>query len=164
MDGPLSFFFMKQSYSFFYEINIFVFQSPEELERMIQERMAMLQAEEEKAKQEQEALRQKDDRQRQHQLQQQQQQHQQQQQQKQGRLEQNKMEVEFSQRHQVQFEEPGKKKSQITTKSYDPSLKIPSGAIFKWYSPNLPKFLPLLYVETLNFVKCISILQLGKTD
>ena len=74
------------------------------------------------------------------------------------------MEVEFSQRHQVQFEEPGKKKSQITTKSYDPSLKIPSGAIFKWYSPNLPKFLPLLYVETLNFVKCISILQLGKTD
>merc|ERR1719492_522510 len=65
----------------------------------------MLQAEE-KAKQEQEALRQKDDRQRQHQLQQQQQQHQQQQQQKQGRLEQNKMEVEFSQRHQVQFEEP----------------------------------------------------------
>merc|ERR1719273_657045 len=73
---------------------------------MIQERMAMLQAEEEKAKQEQEALRQKDDRQRQHQLQQQQQQHQQQQQQKHGRLEQNKMEVEFSQRHQVQFEEP----------------------------------------------------------
>merc|ERR1712045_530180 len=72
----------------------------------IQERMAMLQAEEEKAKQEQEALRQKDDRQRQHQIQQQQQQHQQQQQQKQGRLEQNKMEVEFSQRHQVQFEEP----------------------------------------------------------
>merc|ERR1719412_1392808 len=63
---------------------------------MIQERMAMLQAEEEKAKQEQEALRQKDD--------QRQQQHQQQQQQ--GRLEQNKMEVEFSQRHQVQFEEP----------------------------------------------------------
>merc|ERR1719288_204894 len=57
----------------------------------------MLQAEEEKAKQEQEALRQKDDRQRQHQ---------QQQQQQQGRLEQNKMEVEFSQRHQVQFEEP----------------------------------------------------------
>jgi len=80
--------------------------NPEELERMIQERMAMLQAEEEKAKQEQEALRQKDDRQRQHQIQQQQQQHQQQQQQKQGRLEQNKMEVEFSQRHQVQFEEP----------------------------------------------------------
>ena len=82
--------------------------NPEELERMIQERMAMLQAEEDKGKQEQEALRQKDD-QRQHQLQQQQQQHQQQQQQQQGRLEQNKMEVEFSQRHQVQFEEPGKK-------------------------------------------------------
>ena len=82
--------------------------NPEELERMIQERMAMLQAEEDKGKQEQEALRQKDD-QRQHQLQQQQQQHQQQQQQHQGRLEQNKMEVEFSQRHQVQFEEPGKK-------------------------------------------------------
>merc|ERR1712186_161906 len=59
--------------------------NPEELERMIQERMAMLQAEEEKAKQEQEALRQKDDRRRQHQIQQQQQQHQQQQQQKQGR-------------------------------------------------------------------------------
>jgi hypothetical protein len=77
--------------------------NPEELERMIQERMAMLQGEEDKAKQEQDALRQKDD-QRQHQLQQQQQQHQQQQQQ--GRLEQNKMEVEFSQRHQVQFEEP----------------------------------------------------------
>ena len=140
-------------YLFFREINIFIFQSPEELERMIQERMAMLQAEEEKAKQEQEALRQKDDRQRQHQIQQQQQQHQQQQQQKQGRLEQNKMEVEFSQRHQVQFEEPGKKKSQITTKSYDPSLKIPSGAIFKWYLPNLPKFLPLLYVSR-NFELC----------
>merc|ERR1712045_810256 len=56
----------------------------------------MLQAEEEKAKQEQEALRQKDDQRHQ----------QQQQQQKQGRLEQNKMEEEFSQRHQVQFEEP----------------------------------------------------------
>ena len=138
--APYVFLFLKQFYLFFREINIFIFQSPEELERMIQERMAMLQAEEEKAKQEQEALRQKDDRQRQHQLQQQQQQHQQQQQQQQGRLEQNKMEVEFSQRHQVQFEEPGKKKSQITTKSYDPSLKIPSGAIFKWHSPNLPKF------------------------
>ena len=80
--------------------------NPEELERMIQERMAMLQAEEEKAKQEQEALRQKDDQRHQQKQQQHQQQHQQQQQQ--GRLEQNKMEVEFSQRHQVQFEEPGK--------------------------------------------------------
>ena len=88
--------------------------NPEELERLIQERMEMLQQEEELAKQKQQQQQQQ-----QQQLQQQKQQQQQQQkqihqqkmviEQQQERLEQNKMEVEFSQQQHVRFErEPSK--------------------------------------------------------